>query len=109
MNAGGLNWYDISNIQAYSVPQQISTSCGSVTCTSATCPCNQVNIRPIYAHLSSSNYDRIRHTALVTLPELAEAPVPSTKPSVHVPTPTLPLPTARNFFKAKVPFTMMRL
>ncbi|KAG9103370.1 hypothetical protein FRC06_011249 [Ceratobasidium sp. 370] len=41
MNSGGLNWYDISNIQAYSVPQQISTSCGSVTCTSATCPCNQ--------------------------------------------------------------------
>lgn len=41
MNAGGLNWYDISNIQGYTVPQQISTSCGSVTCTSATCPCNQ--------------------------------------------------------------------
>ncbi|QRV79694.1 pathogenesis-related protein PR5K (thaumatin family) [Ceratobasidium sp. AG-Ba] len=41
MNAGGLNYYDISNIQAYSVPQSISSSCGSVTCTSAGCPCNQ--------------------------------------------------------------------
>ncbi|KAG8790377.1 hypothetical protein FRC12_012016, partial [Ceratobasidium sp. 428] len=41
MNAGGLNYYDISNIQAYSVAQSVSSSCGSVTCTSAGCPCNQ--------------------------------------------------------------------
>ncbi|KAF8709353.1 hypothetical protein RHS03_02677, partial [Rhizoctonia solani] len=41
MNAGGLNYYDISNILSYTVAQQISTSCGSVTCTSAGCPCNQ--------------------------------------------------------------------
>ncbi|KAG8770386.1 hypothetical protein FRC12_004294, partial [Ceratobasidium sp. 428] len=41
MNAGGLNYYDISNIQAYSVAQAVSSSCGSVTCTSAGCPCNQ--------------------------------------------------------------------
>ncbi|QRW16425.1 pathogenesis-related protein PR5K (thaumatin family) [Rhizoctonia solani] len=41
MNSGGLNWYDISNILAYTVPQKISSSCDSVTCTSAGCPCNQ--------------------------------------------------------------------
>ncbi|KAG9091509.1 hypothetical protein FS749_016486, partial [Ceratobasidium sp. UAMH 11750] len=41
MNSNGLNYYDISNIQAYSVAQSISSSCGSVTCTSAGCPCNQ--------------------------------------------------------------------
>ncbi|QRV88015.1 COP8 protein [Ceratobasidium sp. AG-Ba] len=42
MNANSnLNYYDISNIQAYSVAQSVSSSCGSVTCTSAYCPCNQ--------------------------------------------------------------------
>ncbi|QRV88033.1 hypothetical protein RhiJN_16051 [Ceratobasidium sp. AG-Ba] len=41
MDANGLNYYDISNIQAYTVPQKITSSCGSVTCGSATCPCDQ--------------------------------------------------------------------
>ncbi|QRV88016.1 pathogenesis-related protein PR5K (thaumatin family) [Ceratobasidium sp. AG-Ba] len=41
MNAGGLNYYDISNIQAYSVPQKITSGCDSLICTSAGCPCNQ--------------------------------------------------------------------
>ncbi|KAG8700750.1 hypothetical protein FRC12_003011 [Ceratobasidium sp. 428] len=42
MNAwNGLNFYDISNIQAYTVAQKIESSCGSVSCTGAGCPCNQ--------------------------------------------------------------------
>ncbi|CAE6342663.1 unnamed protein product [Rhizoctonia solani] len=41
MNAGGLNYYDISNILSFTVAQSISSSCGSVTCTSVNCPCNQ--------------------------------------------------------------------
>ncbi|KAH7335054.1 hypothetical protein B0J17DRAFT_672508 [Rhizoctonia solani] len=41
MDASGLNYYDISNIQAYTVAQRISSSCGSVTCTSASCSCEQ--------------------------------------------------------------------
>ncbi|CAE6469981.1 unnamed protein product [Rhizoctonia solani] len=41
MNANGLNYYDISNIQAYTVPQKIESSCGSVACTSPSCPCDQ--------------------------------------------------------------------
>ncbi|KAJ7478200.1 hypothetical protein FB451DRAFT_1365824 [Mycena latifolia] len=42
-NIGGQNDYDISNIQGYSVPQQIipDSGCSVVTCTSETCPCNQ--------------------------------------------------------------------
>ncbi|KAJ6518321.1 hypothetical protein C8R47DRAFT_10771 [Mycena vitilis] len=42
-NIGGQNDYDISNIQGYSVPQQIipDSGCSVVTCTSANCPCNQ--------------------------------------------------------------------
>ncbi|KAJ7859782.1 hypothetical protein B0H14DRAFT_2576948 [Mycena olivaceomarginata] len=39
---GGATDYDISNIQGYSVPQQIIPDSGTVlTCTSATCPCNE--------------------------------------------------------------------
>ncbi|QRW02207.1 pathogenesis-related protein PR5K (thaumatin family) [Ceratobasidium sp. AG-Ba] len=41
MDANGLNYYDISNIQAYTVPQKITSNCDSVTCGSATCPCDQ--------------------------------------------------------------------
>ncbi|CAE6455839.1 unnamed protein product [Rhizoctonia solani] len=42
MNAGGLNYYDISNIQAYTVHQRIEASgCQTVTCTSPSCPCYQ--------------------------------------------------------------------
>ncbi|KAJ7893262.1 hypothetical protein B0H13DRAFT_2339748 [Mycena leptocephala] len=42
-NIGGQNDYDISNIQGYSVPQRIipDSGCSTVTCTSATCPCDQ--------------------------------------------------------------------
>ncbi|KAJ7805026.1 hypothetical protein B0H14DRAFT_3485668 [Mycena olivaceomarginata] len=39
---GGATDYDISNIQGYSVPQQIIPDSGTVLmCTSATCPCNE--------------------------------------------------------------------
>ncbi|KZO97731.1 Osmotin, thaumatin-like protein [Calocera viscosa TUFC12733] len=44
MDAGGLAYYDISNIEGYTVPQEIIPStgeCATVTCTSATCPCDQ--------------------------------------------------------------------
>ncbi|KZT51677.1 Osmotin, thaumatin-like protein [Calocera cornea HHB12733] len=44
MDAGGLAYYDISNIEGYTVPQEIipsSGECATVTCTSATCPCDQ--------------------------------------------------------------------
>ncbi|KAJ7731546.1 hypothetical protein B0H16DRAFT_1469111 [Mycena metata] len=42
-NIGGQTDYDISNIQGFSVPQQIipDGGAGVVTCTSANCPCNQ--------------------------------------------------------------------
>ncbi|KAJ6579286.1 hypothetical protein B0H10DRAFT_2198778 [Mycena sp. CBHHK59/15] len=42
-NIGGQTDYDISNIQGYSVPQQIipDSGCSVVTCTSAGCPCDQ--------------------------------------------------------------------
>ncbi|KAJ7301312.1 hypothetical protein DFH08DRAFT_1090251 [Mycena albidolilacea] len=42
-NIGGQTDYDISNIQGYSVPQQIipDSGCSVVTCTSVNCPCNQ--------------------------------------------------------------------
>ncbi|KZO97732.1 hypothetical protein CALVIDRAFT_597221 [Calocera viscosa TUFC12733] len=44
MDSGGLAYYDISNIRAYSIAQQIAPadgSCQTVTCTSADCPCSQ--------------------------------------------------------------------
>ncbi|KAG8772555.1 hypothetical protein FRC12_003010 [Ceratobasidium sp. 428] len=41
MDASGLNYYDISNIQAFTVAQKISSGCGSVTCGGANCPCDQ--------------------------------------------------------------------
>ncbi|KZO97718.1 hypothetical protein CALVIDRAFT_562619 [Calocera viscosa TUFC12733] len=44
MDSGGLAYYDISNIEAYSIAQQIAPadgSCQTVTCTSANCPCSQ--------------------------------------------------------------------
>ncbi|KAG9100043.1 hypothetical protein FRC07_010452, partial [Ceratobasidium sp. 392] len=41
MNSNGLNYYDISNIQAFTVAQKIASNCGSVTCGGAQCPCNQ--------------------------------------------------------------------
>ncbi|KAG9103321.1 hypothetical protein FRC07_010026, partial [Ceratobasidium sp. 392] len=41
MNAGGLNYYDISNIQAFTVAQKVASNCGSVSCGGAQCPCNQ--------------------------------------------------------------------
>ena len=43
-NINGQTDYDISNIQGYSVPQQIipdGSGCSIVTCTSVNCPCNQ--------------------------------------------------------------------
>ncbi|KAJ6608374.1 hypothetical protein B0H10DRAFT_2068046 [Mycena sp. CBHHK59/15] len=42
-NIGGQTDYDISNIQGFSVPQQIlpPSGCPVVTCTSAGCPCDQ--------------------------------------------------------------------
>ncbi|KAJ6537215.1 hypothetical protein DFH09DRAFT_1091051 [Mycena vulgaris] len=42
-NIGGQHDYDISNIQGFSVPQQIipDSGCSVVTCTSEGCPCNQ--------------------------------------------------------------------
>ncbi|KAJ7478204.1 hypothetical protein FB451DRAFT_1241615 [Mycena latifolia] len=42
-NIGGQNDYDISNIQGFSVAQQIipDSGCSVVTCTSANCPCNE--------------------------------------------------------------------
>ncbi|KAJ7834427.1 hypothetical protein B0H13DRAFT_2109779, partial [Mycena leptocephala] len=41
-NIGGQTDYDISNIQGFSVAQQIIPNSGAVvTCTSATCPCDQ--------------------------------------------------------------------
>ncbi|KAJ7081136.1 hypothetical protein B0H15DRAFT_953151 [Mycena belliarum] len=42
-NIGGQTDYDISNIQGYSVPQQIipDGGCSVVTCTSQGCPCDQ--------------------------------------------------------------------
>ncbi|KAJ6468550.1 hypothetical protein C8R47DRAFT_1325808 [Mycena vitilis] len=42
-NIGGAVDYDISNIQGYSVAQQIipDSGCDTVTCTSETCPCNE--------------------------------------------------------------------
>ncbi|KAJ7200173.1 hypothetical protein GGX14DRAFT_660716 [Mycena pura] len=42
-NIGGQTDYDISNIQGFSVPQQIipDSGCSVVTCTSVNCPCNQ--------------------------------------------------------------------
>ncbi|KAJ7105701.1 hypothetical protein C8R44DRAFT_987638 [Mycena epipterygia] len=42
-NINGNNDYDISNIQGYSVAQRIipDSGCSTVTCTSATCPCDQ--------------------------------------------------------------------
>jgi hypothetical protein len=42
--ANGLNYYDISNIQGYSIAQKIEAttgSCASVTCKSQNCACNQ--------------------------------------------------------------------
>ncbi|KAG8776704.1 hypothetical protein FRC12_000770 [Ceratobasidium sp. 428] len=43
MNANGLNYYDISNIQAFTVAQKIQagSGCNTVTCNSANCPCDQ--------------------------------------------------------------------
>ncbi|EJU05205.1 hypothetical protein DACRYDRAFT_19781 [Dacryopinax primogenitus] len=44
MDAGGLAYYDISNIEAFSIAQQIAPAgggCQTVTCTSANCPCSQ--------------------------------------------------------------------
>ncbi|KAJ7635683.1 hypothetical protein DFH06DRAFT_1434284 [Mycena polygramma] len=43
-NIGGQTDYDISNIQGYSVAQQIipDSGCDTLTCTSATCPCNEI-------------------------------------------------------------------
>ncbi|KAJ7758389.1 hypothetical protein B0H16DRAFT_1885371 [Mycena metata] len=42
---GGRNDYDISNIQGYSVPQQIvpdaGAGCATLTCTDVNCPCNE--------------------------------------------------------------------
>ncbi|KAJ7213450.1 hypothetical protein GGX14DRAFT_445160 [Mycena pura] len=42
-NIGGQTDYDISNIQGFSVAQQIipPSGCSEVTCTSVDCPCNQ--------------------------------------------------------------------
>lgn len=43
-NIGGNHDYDISNIQGYSVPQQIipdAGGCDWLTCTSVNCPCDQ--------------------------------------------------------------------
>ncbi|KAG9107308.1 hypothetical protein FRC07_008649, partial [Ceratobasidium sp. 392] len=97
MNAyNGLNFYDISNIQAYTVPQKIESGCAdqTVTCTSANCACNQVKLCLIYAPLIPFDHDSIRHTAPVTPPEPAVVPVPSTKPSAHAPHPTSLLLTA---------------
>ncbi|KAG8776705.1 hypothetical protein FRC12_000771 [Ceratobasidium sp. 428] len=43
MNSGGLNWYDISNIQAFTVAQKIQAGagCDAVSCGAANCPCKQ--------------------------------------------------------------------
>ncbi|KIM79148.1 hypothetical protein PILCRDRAFT_823727 [Piloderma croceum F 1598] len=48
LDSGGLDYYDISNIEGYSIAQEIqphNTSpyggCQTVECTSATCPCSQ--------------------------------------------------------------------
>ncbi|KAJ7494231.1 hypothetical protein B0H11DRAFT_2392399 [Mycena galericulata] len=42
-NIGGQDDYDISNIQGFSVAQQIipDSGCDTVTCTSVDCPCNE--------------------------------------------------------------------
>ncbi|EJU05207.1 hypothetical protein DACRYDRAFT_98063 [Dacryopinax primogenitus] len=44
MDSEGLAYYDISNIEAFFIAQQIApadSSCQTVTCTSANCPCSQ--------------------------------------------------------------------
>jgi len=48
LDSGGLDYYDISNIEGYTIAQQIqphNTSpyggCQTVKCTSSTCPCDQ--------------------------------------------------------------------
>ncbi|KAG8698780.1 hypothetical protein FRC08_005704 [Ceratobasidium sp. 394] len=43
MNSNGLNYYDISNIQAFTMAQKIAagSGCNTVTCGGANCPCKQ--------------------------------------------------------------------
>ncbi|CUA76477.1 hypothetical protein RSOLAG22IIIB_12327 [Rhizoctonia solani] len=43
MDSNGKNYYDISNIQAFTVAQGINAggNCQTVTCNSANCPCDQ--------------------------------------------------------------------